>query len=198
MTEDPTHRNWLKTEDGEAFVAEMSVSTPRAQAVLGHSLVETSIDLVLSARLHDDLGSHKVEDMGYVRKCALLYQLGLINRKTVSQLQVIGHVRNRFAHGTTLSTLNDPKIASELKGLPNRYFGDSDLPPVFVPLAMLVRRAPCWGQVIWIERLPGRLDFTQPGYDEVALEAWEPKALGGRNYGHSTKWESRNLDDPAR
>ena len=45
---------------------------------------------------------------------------------------------------------------------------------------------------IWLERLPGDLDFTQPGYDETELEDWEPKALGGRNYGHSTKWASHN------
>ena len=49
---------------------------------------------------------------------------------------------------------------------------------------------------IWLERIPGYLDFTQPGYDELELEAWEPKELGGRNYGHSTKWEFRNASDP--
>ena len=44
----------------------------------------------------------------------------------------------------------------------------------------------------------GGYGFTQPGYDEVELEAWEPVEIGGRNYGHSTKWvDGTSRHDPA-
>ena len=45
---------------------------------------------------------------------------------------------------------------------------------------------------VWLERLPGHLDFTQPGYDEAELEPREPTSVGGRNYGNSAEWMARN------
>ena len=64
-------------------------------------------------------------------------------------------------------------------------------------VVIAVTQAEKWSQPhyrvhVWLERIPGYVDFTQPGYYEMELEPWVPKDLGGRDYGHSTKWESGN------
>ena len=98
-------------------VSELYVEKPRAAAVVGGAILDAVIHETLKARLpvegrtRDGLLNPAGGRLGDVdTKTKLLYVLGVLSKPAFTDAQLIGSIRNKFAHRLEISTFDDPII----------------------------------------------------------------------------------------
>jgi DNA-binding MltR family transcriptional regulator len=99
-----------------------NVGDDRAIVIIGCSFLETILEHILIEFFPDDEKEVDVllnydKSLGtYSNKVRMIYCLGLIRKKVMDDLRLIGKIRNRFAHDLSVS-FEDSDIASWCKSL---------------------------------------------------------------------------------
>lgn len=70
--------------------------TPRGKAIVGHSMLEVSIDKILEKRMIDS--KDDIKNLGFYKKIKLSYSTGAISEDEYKELEVINKIRNEAAH----------------------------------------------------------------------------------------------------
>ena len=91
--------DWATSPDVDAALDELEDSSPRAAAVLGGALLENLIDRLLAKALPED-SQAKLEagEIDYFNKGRWALRMGLISKFELSELHILGRIRNQFAH----------------------------------------------------------------------------------------------------
>ena len=91
--------DWAISPDVDAALDELEDASPRAAAVLGGALLEDLLDRLLSKALPED-SQAKLEalEIDYFHKGRWALRMGLISKFEFSELQILGRIRNQFAH----------------------------------------------------------------------------------------------------
>ena len=91
--------DWAIRPDVDAALDELEDSSPRAAAVLGGALLENLLDRLLAKALPED-SQAKLEagEIDYFKKGRWALRMGLISKFELSELQILGRIRNQFAH----------------------------------------------------------------------------------------------------
>jgi hypothetical protein len=94
------HEKWL--EYYMHLGVEMQRGSERIRAILGGVLVDEYLREVIAARLKDDVIATALLDSrplgGYRDRCNFAAKVGLIGPKNLKTLNLIGEIRNYFAH----------------------------------------------------------------------------------------------------
>jgi hypothetical protein len=70
--------------------------TPRGKAIVGHSILEVSIDKILEKRMINS--KDDIKSLGFKKKIKLSYSTGAISKEEYEELKVINEIRNKAAH----------------------------------------------------------------------------------------------------
>ena len=91
--------DWAIRPDVDAALDELEDSSPRAAAVLGGALLEDLLDRLLAKALPED-SQAKLEagEIDYFYKGRWALRMGLISKVELSELHILGRIRNQFAH----------------------------------------------------------------------------------------------------
>lgn len=91
--------DWATSPDVDAALDELEDASPRAAAVLGGALLEDLLDRLLAKALPED-SQAKLEalEIDYFHKGRWALRMGLISKFEFSELQILGRIRNQFAH----------------------------------------------------------------------------------------------------
>ena len=91
--------DWAIRPDVGAALDELEDSSPRASAVLGGALLEDLLDRLLAKALPEDSQARlQAGEIDYFNKGRWALRLGLISKLELSELHILGRVRNQFAH----------------------------------------------------------------------------------------------------
>ena len=91
--------DWAIRPDVDAALDELEDSSPRAAAVLGGALLEDLLDRLLAKALPEDPQA-RLEglEIDYLHKARWALRMGLISKFEFRELQILGRIRNQFAH----------------------------------------------------------------------------------------------------
>ena len=91
--------DWPIRPDVDAALDELEDSSPRAAAVLGGALLEDLLDRLLAKALPEDSQANlEAGEIDYLHKVRWALRMGLISKFEFRELQILGRIRNQFAH----------------------------------------------------------------------------------------------------
>ena len=91
--------DWAIRPDVDAALDELEDSSPRAAAVLGGALLEDLLDRLLAKALPEDSQARlEAGEIDYFNKGRWALRMGLISKFELSELHILGRIRNQFAH----------------------------------------------------------------------------------------------------
>jgi len=123
-TSEGSHLNRLEERYNLLF-AEMASGSDRAAAVIGQALLEEAIKNSISFALIGNQ-SHKrklIGDkespgiLGFSDQCRLAHGLGIVSKTVLSDLLIIGRIRNRFGHSAEVITFANKRIKDRCDAL---------------------------------------------------------------------------------
>lgn len=98
-------------------VFEMTNAQPRAGAIVGAAMLENYLAHAIISRLRNDIDEpeeNRIFEKGpldaYAAKVTVGYALNLYNRLTRADLEVIGGIRNLFAHQMEVDSFDHPEV----------------------------------------------------------------------------------------
>ena len=116
--------------DVDATLDELEDSSPRAAAVLGGALLEDLLDRLLAKALPDD-SQAKLEagEIDYLHKARWALRMGLISKFEFSELQILGRIRNQFAHSWTADlNFGSERIKDRIRSLQTPDYQIQEVP----------------------------------------------------------------------
>jgi len=83
--------------------------TPRSCAILGIAYLDTLLNELLKVRLieNKDLFKRYIDRLNTDRRIALCYLVGIIDKNTKEDLDILNEIRNKFAHKIDLDSFDE-------------------------------------------------------------------------------------------
>lgn len=104
------------------FLEEMILGSDRICAILGGTFADVALRKAISKTIKnkshiDDLFSSKTELSGFKAKTELAFALGLIGNRPRADLNLIGEIRNKFAHNLDFNSFDVQSIRDKCDAL---------------------------------------------------------------------------------
>jgi hypothetical protein len=118
-------RGSATTEEIQEFIVELLTGPDRSSAIIGQARLEMSVTKCLAILMprQDKHVTRLIgdEDRGgeltFSDQCRLLYGLGVIGPKTLSDFLTIARIRNKFGHSARSLKFSSPMIADACESL---------------------------------------------------------------------------------
>ncbi len=101
----------LLGQETNQVLADFKSEPDRSVAIVGMAFIEEGLNIAVASAFVDDETARKiVESTMYSRKCELAFCLGFFGKESLSDLKLLGEIRNKFAHRRSARSFTDADI----------------------------------------------------------------------------------------